>query len=397
MAARHRRNSARTLTALALVWILLAASGLRTGSDAPVASTSAAGLAYDQFHAVRAGIEDQRTFESAISAPDPFAITPGANLLSGLRGKDVIVAVVESYGQVAVQGTTFSPKVDAVLNAGTRNLTAAGFSSRSAFLTSPTFGGISWLAHSTLQSGLWIDSQQRYNQLLLSGRFTLSDAFKRAGWRTVGDVPSNTQTWPEGTSFYHYDHIYDGRNVGYRGPKFSYAAIPDQYTLSAFGKLELAKPNRKPVMAEIDLVSSHTPWTPLPHMVDWNEIGDGSIFDGMPAEGKSPNQVWPDSTRVRAVYGQSIQYSLSSLISFVQTAHDDNLVMIVYGDHQPATIVSGMNATHNVPVTIIAHDPEVVNQISSWGWQDGMLPSAEAPVWRMDTFRNRFLAAYGPQ
>jgi hypothetical protein len=48
-------------------------------------------------------------------------------------------------------------------------------------LTSPTFGGISWLAHSTLQSGLWIDNQQRYNQLVASNRFTLSDAFKQAG------------------------------------------------------------------------------------------------------------------------------------------------------------------------------------------------------------------------
>jgi hypothetical protein len=34
---------------------------------------------------------------------------------------------------------------------------AAGFSAKSTFLTSPTFGGISWLAHSTLQSGMWID------------------------------------------------------------------------------------------------------------------------------------------------------------------------------------------------------------------------------------------------
>ena len=45
-----------------------------------------------------------------------------------------------------------------MLNAGTDSLRAAGFSARSAFLTSPTFGGISWLAHSTFQSGLWISN-----------------------------------------------------------------------------------------------------------------------------------------------------------------------------------------------------------------------------------------------
>src|SRR5205823_9682478 len=114
---------------------------------------------------------------------------------TGLRGKDVIVAFVESYGRVAVEGSAFSPQIDSVLDTGTSRLRAAGFSSRSAWMTSPTFGGISWLAHSTLQSGLWIDNQQRYNKLVASDRFTLSDAFKRAGWRTVGYLPANDHDW----------------------------------------------------------------------------------------------------------------------------------------------------------------------------------------------------------
>jgi hypothetical protein len=172
--------------------------------------------------------------------------------------------------------------------------------------------------------------------------------------------------------------------------------MPDQYTLSAFQSMELAKPNHSPVMAEIDLVTSHTPWTPLPHMVDWNQVGDGSVFDPMPAQGQSPSLVWRDPNQVKDVYGQSIQYSLTSLVSFVQTFRDDNLVLVVLGDHQPATIVSGSGATHNVPVTIIAHDPNVMDRISSWGWQNGMLPDPRAPAWPMDTFRNRFLTAYGP-
>ena len=225
-----------------------------------------------------------------------------------------------------------------------------------------------------MQSGLWIDNQQRYDQLVSSNRFTLSFAFKRAGWRTVADVPSNENDWHWGSSFYHYDKIYDRRNIGYAGPTFSYAAMPDQYILSAFQRTELAKPNHAPVMAEIDLVSSHTPWAPLPHMIDWNKVGDGSVFDGMPEAGQSPNAVWRNAQHVQAAYGQSIEYSLSALISFVQTFHDNNLVLVLLGDHQPATIVSGSGASHDVPITIIAHDPKVLDRISSWGWQDGMLP-----------------------
>ncbi|BEP14099.1 hypothetical protein acdb102_24100 [Acidothermaceae bacterium B102] len=397
ISARHRRRSAQTVTVLGLVWTLCATFGLQAGAGISIASGSTASLAYDQIDRVRAGLHDQKTFQASIAATDGYTITPGANLLTGLRGKDVIIAFVESYGQVAVQGSTFSPPVDAVLKAGTSQLAAAGFASRSAFLTSPTFGGISWLAHSTLQTGLWIENQQRYNQVVASSRFTLSDAFKRAGWRTVSDVPSDRATWTFGTSFYHYDHLYDAYNVGYAGPKFSYASMPDQFTLETFDHLELSAPHRSPVMAEIDLVSSHTPWTPLPHLVGWNQVGDGSIYDGMPAQGQKPSQVWPDASKVQAVYGQSIQYSLGSLISFVQNAHDDNLVLVVLGDHQPATIVSGQNASHNVPITVIAHDPKVMARISSWGWQAGMLPDPQAPVWSMDAFRNRFLTAYGPR
>jgi hypothetical protein len=80
----------------------------------------------------------------------------------------------------------------------------------------------------------------------------------------------------------------------------------------------------------------------------------------------------------------------------VQTFHDPNLVLVVLGDHQPATIVSGSNPGHDVPITVIAHDPRVMDQIASWGWQDGMLPSSSAPVWPMEAFRNRFLTAFGP-
>jgi hypothetical protein len=393
---RHRVPSIRAVTAFGVGWLLCAGLGAQLSPTLPLASLSTARLAYGELRLVAEVARDQQSIAAA-AADDPFRETPNGDLLTGLRGKDVIVAFVESYGRVAVEGSAFSAQIDATLDAGTRRLRAAGFSSRSAFLTSPTFGGISWLAHSTFQSGLWIDSQQRYDELLRSNRLTLSEAFSRAGWRTVADIPSNYQDWPQGMSFYHYDKLYDSRNVGYYGPRFSYASMPDQYTLSAFQRMELARPDRPPVMAEIDLVSSHTPWAPLPRLVDWDQVGIGSVFDGMPAQGLSPDFVWRDPDRVRAAYGHSIEYTLNTLVSFVATYPDKDLVLIVVGDHQPATIVSGEGASHDVPISIIAHDKAVMDKISGWGWQDGMRPGRLAPVWPMDAFRDRFLSAYGHQ
>ena len=256
---------------------------------------------------------------------------------------------------------------------------APGSRARSAWLTSPTFGGISWLAHSTFQSGLWVDSQPRYDAVVTSGRQTLSDAFRKAGWRTVGDVPSNTADWPTGRTFYHYDKVYDSRNVGYAGPAFSYARMPDQYTLDRFRRDELT-PHHAPVFAELDLVSSHTPWTPLPHLVPWRSVGNGTVFDPMPAQGRTPAQVAGHPGQVRALYGQSIRYTLSALVSWVQRYGDDRTVLVVLGDHQPATLVSGENANHVVPISIVAHDPKVLARISGWRWQPGLRPGAGAAL-----------------
>jgi len=119
LTARHRAASVRTIGALGLVWILCAVLGVKIVSGLPIASTSAAGLAYDQAQEVRHGLKDQQVFAATLAAHDPLRGTPSADLLTGLRGKDVIVAFVESYGRIAVQGSAFSPQVDAVLNAGT--------------------------------------------------------------------------------------------------------------------------------------------------------------------------------------------------------------------------------------------------------------------------------------
>ena len=177
-----------------------------------------------------------RPLQVLVARRDRYRNSPPSRLLQGLRGKDVLLVFVESYGQMAVQGTSFSPGIDAVVNAGTEQLQADGFSSRSGWLTSPTYGGGSWLAHATLQSGVWVNSPGRYSELVASKRLTLAGAFRRAGWRTVADVPATHGSWPDGHSFYHYDKIWDRDNLGYRGPRFGFSPMPDQYALQALAE-----------------------------------------------------------------------------------------------------------------------------------------------------------------
>ncbi|WP_431729710.1 sulfatase-like hydrolase/transferase [Verrucosispora sp. TAA-831] len=383
--ARNRTGTTRAVASLVVVWVVLAAFGARIVPGVYVADSNATTLVQEHAVEVHARLHDRAAFTDEINV-DPFRDVPGDQLLTGLRGKNVLITFVESYGRDAVADPDFA-SIQRVLDEGAGRLSAAGFSSRSGFLTSPTIGGASWLAHATLLSGLWIDNNQRHRNLLATDRFTLGDAFQRAQWRTVGVMPAVNQAWPEG-AFYGYEKFYSGPDLGYQGPKFAFAPMPDQFAIHQFHQRELTGPRDRPVMAELALVSSHSPWTRVPSVVDWDDIDDGEVFQrgiiGTPA------------AQARTGYRHSINYTLRTLISYLERYGNDDTVMVIVGDHQPAPVVTGENPSPDVPIHIVAKDPAVFAQIEDWKWQEGLTPDADAPVWRMDTFRDRFLTAFGP-
>ena len=373
VAADNRRWALRAVAGLGAVWALCWVFGAQLISHTPIASTISAGLVVDEVHAVQADIHDRGVFASEIKH-DPFRNTPTNRLLTALRGKDVLLVFVEAYGQLAVQGASFSPEVDAALAEGNKRLASAGFSSRSGFLTSATFGGISWLAHSSLQSGSGstastaTTSSCRQQALharrgVQAGR--VADRRRRAIERPPlaagGDVLPLRQDLQPLSGRLPRPHLHlrvDARPVHLLGAQ----------------RLELGKPHRQPLFAEVDTVSSHMPWNRIPETVPWNKVGNGSIYNHTP-EIHETGAFWSNPPRVQAAYGKSIVYSLNTLTSFVQHYGKKNLVMIVLGDHQPLPVVSGQHPNHDVPISIIAHDPKVLKQIGSWGWGAG--PAAQ--------------------
>ncbi|MEU8817033.1 sulfatase-like hydrolase/transferase [Actinoplanes sp. NPDC048796] len=393
LAARHRRRSAVAAGGVAVAWALTFTLGVSVYGAVPVAARSSATYAWDRTHQARAGLRDEAAFAKEVEN-DAFKGVAPDQMLSALKGKDVMFTFIESYGRSAVETPALAALVDPVLDDGTAQLKRAGYGARSGWLTSPTFGGGSWLAHSTFLSGLWINNEQRYRNLVSTDRLTLTRAFRDAGHRTVSVMPGATRAWPEG-NFYGYEQVWDSRNLGYNGPKFSWAPMPDQFTLKQFSALEYDKAGREPLMVEMPLVSSHTPWAPIPgYLPDW-EVGDGSVYGPMVENGTKPKALWAEPKKVRAEYGKSIQYSLTSVINWIERYGDENLVMVFLGDHQPSPIAAGANASHDVPITIVAKDPRVLDRITDWNWADGLRPRATTPVWPMNAFRDRFFTAFG--
>ncbi|BAK38045.1 hypothetical protein MLP_50310 [Microlunatus phosphovorus NM-1] len=380
------------VVAAAALWLACWVAGIVIAAPYPVASHASTTKVINEVKRIRDGRQEQQAFATQIAA-DQVAATPADQLLTGLRGKRVLLVFVESYGRVALEDPTIGAQIRPVLDSGTTELAAHGIQARSGYLTSPIAGGGSWLAHATLLSGLRIDHQRRYLTLVASDRFTLTEAFHRAGWHTLGVMPGVTRAWPEG-AFYDYDEIYDSAALDYAGPAFGWSRIPDQFTLARLDQLTSGSPQR-PAMAMVPLITSHAPWSAVPPILPWDDLGDGSVYGSSADDTEQPEAILArDPTRVRADYARSISYSLQSLISYTAKESGDDLVVVMLGDHQPAPAVTGPDAGKDVPITVISGDPAVLQRIDSWGWSSGLRPAPDAPVWPMESFRNRFLAAY---
>ena len=94
-----------------------------------------------------------------------------------------------------------------------------------------------------------------------------------------------------------FDAIYNADDLGYQGQPFNWVTMPDQFTLAAFERLELSRPDRAPLVAQIALVSSHAPWVPVPELLPWDTLGDGQEFDQWALSGDPPEVVWRDHDR----------------------------------------------------------------------------------------------------
>ncbi|MEU0964888.1 sulfatase-like hydrolase/transferase [Streptomyces sp. NPDC005917] len=393
--ARRRGRATRATLIVGTVWITCNALGLSVAGS-PIAAQKATAVMKAQVRTVQMTLKDEAEFRK-VAKVDAFGNTPAGQLVPDLRGKDMIFTFIESYGRSAIEDPIMAPGVDQTLNVQTAALAKAGYHAKSGWLTSATYGGSSWLGHSTTMSGLWVSNQQRYQTVVASDHLSLTKAFQKTGeFDTVGVMPGIQKGWPE-QSFYGLDKVYNAFQLGYRGPKFSWSTMPDQYTLQQFqDRVHSKKPaDGKSRMSFLILTSSHQPWAPLPTMVPWDQLGDGSVFDAIQKAGDKASDVIADTTKSRQEYGKSIQYSVTALTQWLQRYGNDDTVLVFLGDHQPIARVSGSNASRDVPISIVAKDPKVLDAIDSWNWTDGLRPAHDAPVWKMSSFRDKFLTAYG--
>ncbi|MEZ5583437.1 MAG: hypothetical protein R3F37_12455 [Candidatus Competibacteraceae bacterium] len=99
--------------------------------------------------------------------------------LGRLQDTDVLIIFIESYGATVFDNPSFAERLAPSYQQLAKVVEETGRRAVSAFVTSPTFGGSSWLAHSSLLAGIELKNEGRYQLLLASARETLVSLFKR--------------------------------------------------------------------------------------------------------------------------------------------------------------------------------------------------------------------------
>ncbi|MGJ7458878.1 alkaline phosphatase [Halomonas sp. MA07-2] len=309
-----------------------------------------------------------------------------ATALPGLAGRDVLLMFVESYGASSVFDPRFSEVTLPRLDEMAQRLDAAGLSVATGMLDAPIRGGQSWLAHATTLSGLWVDNSLWYRLMLASGRPTLVDDFSATGHRTLTVMPAITLAWPEGVA-YGFDEIHAAADIDYAGPPFHWVTMPDQFTLHHFEQ-RIREPAEEPLFAQIALISSHAPWTPiLPVLDDWDEVGDGSIFHRWEDAGDPPDVLWQDMERVRDHYALSVDYALHASARWAEAFVDDETLLILLGDHQAAPLIIGEEAGFGVPVHVISGDAALLEPFLARGFVPGTRPGSPEATAGLDVLR----------
>ncbi len=384
---RISRRRTAIAAALTLLCGLAASQVMDADSNTTPRVEALAELTKRYTAAVRA-VADQKAFNEEL-AVDPVAAGPAPEF-AALRGRDVIVLIVESYGRSWVDAERFRDISRPILRDVGTSLAEAGFSIASAWIEAPIRGGRSWLAQATMASGLALTNQARFDRLISTDRKSLHSMFRDAGWTSTVLLPVVAdKEWVEGI-WYDVDRFFDGPSLEFKGVPQGYVTMPDQFILTAFEN-KVRGTADKPLFATIGLLGTHAPWGPLVLPVDWDLVGDGSIFDGSHRFGK-PNS-WAVPEPVREMYSRSFELALPVYGEYVERFADDALILII-GDHQPASVIAGWAPDAAVPLHVISKDEALIDRLDNEVFTAGMLPAEQAPLFPMESLREWFATTF---
>ncbi len=366
---------------LALLAVVLAGVGLRTES-LPLARPALIELAGSQAQQIATTLDDRARLIERADSPQLQA-----RAIPALAERDVVVVFVESYGASAWEQPDYRAVIEPLMTQSRRALNAAGLEVMSTRLRSPIRGGQSWLAHASVLSGQHIDNDLAYNRVLQSNQRFLSDDFAATGHTPLVVAPAIVRPWPQARAL-GFGTSYPAGALGYQGPNAGWVTVPDQYTLRHYSQ-RIRPEHAGPVFTLLLLISSHAPWSPGPPLLeDWQQLDQAQPWPDWTPPPRDRLIYLRDRERLRSRYPQSLAYSLRAVMQWAKKELPADAVLLVLGDHQPATLITGVEASADVPVHLISHDARTLALDEVIEFKPGFDPGSNDSLFGLEDLRD---------
>ncbi|MFP4561702.1 MAG: sulfatase-like hydrolase/transferase [Spirochaetia bacterium] len=323
----------------------------------------------------------------AVADPDPDP----AYAFPGIEDADIYLFVIESYGHTVFTNPAHYKRLAEFYRDINEKLSDAGFAVYTTVYESTTFGGTSWLADSSLITGIKIDTQAKFNTVLEEGTRNLTHILGEKGYTTVFSSPATKAIPDDQKRFYSFSRFVLSDDFGYQGPYFVFGDMPDQFQINHIRKNVLPE-LESPLFIEFMLVSSHVPWNYIPPVIeDWSRIDDGSIYYDRSRNTFYDNS-WAMGSELFEGYTHSIRYVLDVITDYLANYITGDDLVILVGDHQPKFPLSEEDAGFGVPLHIISRNRDYLKPFSRFGYVTGFIPLEGEVFYGLESFLGHFLS-----
>jgi hypothetical protein len=170
--------------------------------------------------------------------------------------------------------------------------------------------------------------------------------------------------------------------------------MTDQYVLDFIHRNEVEGASR-PLFIQYVMISSHYPFNMIPRFFeDWSRIGDGSIYHREESVNVLP--IKPGNQTAGAEgYVAAMAYELKLIREYLSNFVDREALIVVVGDHQPYSGITGKSKPRSVPLHVISERADFLAPFLDRGYTEGLIPRQELPHAGLETFLPSLLESFG--
>ncbi|MGB1250991.1 MAG: sulfatase-like hydrolase/transferase [Candidatus Promineifilaceae bacterium] len=306
----------------------------------------------------------------------------------------IYLIFLESYGDVLYTHPDLRDPFSQLIEELDAELAATDWQVASSFSWTPVYGGGSWLAYTSMLTGLNVNNEPLYNTLVKQSvdrpLFSLTRYLQTQGYlynRVTPlpvDSPEEIAYLDELTHFYGYDNWLTIDDLAYEGSVYGWGpAPPDQYTLNYLH--DYANSQAQPSLNFFITHNSHAPWGTQPALVsDWRDLQTVSSVGEV---------VVGDSDFSAENYFTAIEYQLRTAIDFVKQETREDVIFILVGDHQPPRI-SPLDGSPYTPLHIIGRDQAFIDDFYFFEFANSLrLPKLDIGI-HHEGFLSLFMRAF---